>query len=354
MREEFGIALADLTTFRVGGPPKRLVVAETESDLIEAVTECDARDEPVLVLGGGSNLLVADDGFDGTVIRVASSGVSVDADGCEADDMASCGGLVVTVAAGENWDEIVARSISERWVGFEALSGIPGLVGATPMQNVGAYGQEVSRAAWNVRVYDRELHRIKTFANADCGFTYRDSVFKRTGRYVILDVSYQLLQGDLSAPIAYAELANALDVSVGERVPLADVRAAVLGLRSRKGMVLDADDHDTWSAGSFFTNPIVTKEEVARLPDGAPRWETSDGRVKLSAAWLIQNAGFDKGHAGPGGRVSLSTKHTLALTNRGDASAAEIVALAREVRNGVRATFGIELVNEPTLIGNSL
>jgi UDP-N-acetylmuramate dehydrogenase len=249
--------LADLTTLRLGGPARHVVDAESEADLIAAVRDCDERGEPVLVLGGGSNLVVADDGFDGTVVRVQTRGVTVDDAGCGDDDLAACGGLLVKVAAGENWDDLVARAGVEGWIGVEALSGIPGAVGATPMQNVGAYGQEVAETIWAVRTYDRVDGTIRTFANAECAFDYRTSRFKGSERFVILDVSYQLLQGSMGAPIRYAELARALDVEVGARAKLGEVRDAVLELRRGKGMVLEPDDHDTGSAGSFLTNPLL-------------------------------------------------------------------------------------------------
>lgn len=346
--------LAELTTLRLGGPPDRLIDADSESALIDAVAQCDDRGEPVLLLGGGSNVVMADKGFPGTVVRVRTRGVTVDASGCDPDDLAACGGLLVSVAAGETWDELVMRAVGEGWIGIEALSGIPGLVGATPMQNVGAYGQEVAETIWSVRTYDREARRIRTLANAECDFAYRTSRFKGSGRYVVLSVTYQLLQGTLGAPIRYAELAGRLGLAVGERAKLGDVRAAVLELRRAKGMVLDPADHDTWSAGSFFTNPVLDAEHAAGLPDAAPRWPLADGRVKTSAAWLIEHAGFGRGYPGPGGRVSLSHKHPLALTNRGGGTAADLIALAREVRSGVAARFGVELVNEPVLVGCSM
>ncbi|PSK99197.1 UDP-N-acetylmuramate dehydrogenase [Haloactinopolyspora alba] len=355
MRDAPDVSLAELTTLRLGGPAKRVVDVDTIDDLVGAVRNCDDRGEPVLVLGGGSNVVVADSGFEGTVVRVGTRGVEADTSAsCESDDLAACGGIVVTVAAGEPWDELVARCVAEEWSGVEALSGIPGLVGATPMQNVGAYGQEVAETVWQVRTYDRRAQRIRTFANADCRFAYRDSVFKGSSRYVILQVSYQLRQGSLGAPVSYPELARELGVAVGERAPQADVRAAVLRLRAGKGMVLDPADHDTWSAGSFFTNPVLDAAAAADLPDAAPRWPMPDGRVKTSAGWLIERAGFTRGYTGGRERVALSGKHTLALCNRGGASTGELLALAREVRDGVRAAFGVELVNEPMLVGCSL
>ncbi|GGO72639.1 UDP-N-acetylmuramate dehydrogenase [Nocardioides deserti] len=334
--------LRDHTTLRLGGPAGELVVATTEEELVAAL---DA-DGPVLVLGGGSNLVVADDGFAGRVVKIATTGITADTE----DDDPSCGGVLVTVAAGESWDHLVEVAVERGWVGVEALSGIPGSVGATPVQNVGAYGQEVSQTIASVRVWDRVLQGVRTFANADCHFSYRHSRFKADpGRHVVLSVTFQLRQGTLGAPVQYAELARALGVDLGQRAPLREVRDAVLALRRGKGMVLDDADPDTWSAGSFFTNPIVPAEKV---PEGAPVWPAGDGLVKTSAAWLIDHAGFGKGYAA--GRVSLSTKHALALTNRGGATTEELLALAREVRDGVQAAYGIRLVNEPVLVGCEL
>ncbi|HEX5770997.1 MAG TPA: UDP-N-acetylmuramate dehydrogenase, partial [Nocardioidaceae bacterium] len=315
--------LARHTTLRLGGPAAHFVEATTEEALVEAVRAADEAGEPVLLVAGGSNLVVADEGFPGTVVKIATRGVVVDQD--------DCSGATVRVAAGESWDALVERAVTEGWVGVEALAGIPGSVGATPIQNVGAYGQEVSQTIASVRCWDRQESAVRTIAAADCGFGYRTSRFKREpGRFVVLSVTFQLRLGDLGAPVAYAELARTLGVDPGERVALHRVRDAVLGLRGGKGMVLDAEDHDTWSAGSFFTNPVLAPEEAARLPEGAPRWEQPDGRVKTSAAWLIDNAGYGKGYGNE--LVSLSTKHALALTNRGGASTADLVALAREIR----------------------
>jgi UDP-N-acetylmuramate dehydrogenase len=349
------VRLADLTTLRVGGPAGRLVRATTTDELVDAVREVDDADEPLLLVAGGSNLLVADAPVPGTVVQVATRGVEV-----ESDD--ACSGVSVRVAAGEPWDELVERAVREGWVGIEALSGIPGTVGATPVQNVGAYGQEVAQTIAQVRVWDRLGQQVVTVANADCRFTYRHSAFKGTDRYVVLDVLFQLRQGDLSAPVGYAALATGLGVRVGDRVPLADARAAVLEQRRRRGMVLDEADHDTWSAGSFFTNPVLSSAAFDRLcervreqlgPDAEPPRFPGDDGIKTSAAWLIEHAGFARGHGLPG-PASLSTKHTLALTNRGGATAADLLALAREVRDGVEATFGVRLVNEPVLVGLSL
>ncbi len=339
--------LADHTTLRLGGPAARFVSATSEAELVETVRAADEAGEPLLVLGGGSNLVVADEGFPGTVVQVATRGVSPDVEGADA---ASCGGVLVSVAAGESWDELVTRAVASGWVGVEALAGIPGCVGATPIQNVGAYGQEVSQTIASVRAWDRRLGGVRTYSNAECGFGYRHSRFKADpGRHVVLGVTFQFRVGSLGAPVEYAELVRALGVERGGRAPLAAVREMVLGLRTGKGMVLDADDHDSWSAGSFFTNPFV---DPAAVPEGAPTWPQPDGTVKTSAAWLIEQAGFAKGHGRE--RVSLSTKHTLALTNRGGAATADLLALAREVRDGVEARFGIRLVNEPVLVGCAL
>ena len=342
-------SLADLTTLRVGGPAGTLITADTEAELIDAVRTADESGEPVLVLGGGSNVLIGDEGFDGTVVRIATRGIDA--------DVSSCSGATVRVAAGEDWDGFVARSVEQEWSGIEALSGIPGLVGATPIQNVGAYGSEVSQTIASVRTWDRATQRQATFTVADCSFGYRWSRFKaEPDRYLVLEVIFQFSLGSLAAPVRYAELARTLGVAVGTRVPAADVRKSVLGLRAGKGMVLDAGDHDTWSAGSFFTNPILTSAEAAQLPAEAPRYGQPDGRVKTSAAWLIEHAGFGKGFGATlgEGRATLSTKHTLAVTNRGSATAEDVLALAREVRSGVAQRFGITLIPEPVLVGCSL
>lgn len=347
--------LADHTTLRVGGPAGRFVVATTEADLLAEVRQADEAGEPLLVLSGGSNLLVADAGFPGTVVQVATRGREITGGSCAIDEpgAAMCGGAVVTVAAGEPWDDFVAFAIEQEWRGIEALSGIPGLVGSTPIQNVGAYGQDVSQTIWAVRVWDRLDRRQRTFPLGDCGFDYRTSRFKQEpGRYLVLDVTFQFRQGSLSAPVRYPELASRLGVAVGERAPMTDVRAAVLELRRGKGMVLDAADHDTWSAGSFFTNPVLSDEQAAALPADAPRFPAGAGLTKSSAAWLIDRAGFGKGFGTP--PATLSTKHSLALTNRGGATAADLLALARTVRDGVRDRFGVTLVPEPVLVGCSL
>jgi UDP-N-acetylmuramate dehydrogenase len=342
---QLDVPLADLTTLRVGGPARRLIAVSSEPDLIDCVRDLDARGEPVLIMGGGSNLLIADAGFDGTVVKIETRGVK--------EDVSGCSGAILSVAAGENWDGLVVRTLEEEFVGLETMSGIPGLVGATPMQNVGAYGGEVSDSIEMVRTYDRQNQGIRSLAAAECGFSYRSSRFKvETGRYVILSVSFQLRLGSMSGPIRYPELARALGVEVNGRAPATAVREAVLDLRRAKGMVLDGDDRDTWSAGSFFTNPILDVQQSAALPADAPRFPQPDGRVKTSAAWLIERAGFGKGFGDGAARVS--TKHSLALTNRGAATAADLLNLARLIRTGVRARFGLPLIPEPALVGCEL
>jgi UDP-N-acetylmuramate dehydrogenase len=336
--------LADHTTLRLGGPAGTWVHATSTDELVSAVSGADEAGEPVLLISGGSNLVVADEGFPGHVVEIATTGVRVSGDGC--------GGVSVTVAAGESWDPLVARAVDEGWIGVEALSGIPGSVGATPIQNVGAYGQEVAGTVASVRCWDRTQGQFATLAAADCGFGYRTSRFKRDPqRYVVLEVTFQLRPGNLGEPVAYAQLADALGVAAGARVEMVDVRDAVLALRRGKGMVLDPADHDTWSAGSFFTNPVLDGAD-AELPEGAPRWEQPGGAVKTSAAWLIEQAGFGRGYGND--RVSVSGKHTLALTNRGSARTTDLLQLAREIREGVRGKFGISLTNEPVLVGCEL
>ncbi|HSK31866.1 MAG TPA: UDP-N-acetylmuramate dehydrogenase [Propionicimonas sp.] len=338
--------LAAHTTLRVGGPATAWVEPETEADLIEAVRTADEAGEPLLILGGGSNLVVADAGFAGTVVHTGRLR------GVHTEDVAACAGAFVNVAAGEPWDAFVAETISRRQVGIEALSGIPGLVGATPIQNVGAYGQEVSQTIARVRVYDRQERRIVTRSTVDCHFGYRTSVFKGIpDRFVVLTVSFQFRLGTMSEPVRYSELAHALGVEPGDRAPLGAVRQAVLELRRGKGMVLNADDHDTWSAGSFFTNPLVSAAVAADLPSDAPRYPQPDGSVKTSAAWLIEHAGFSRGYGS--GLARISTKHTLALTNRGGATTAAVLELARQVRDGVEQAYGIRLVPEPVLVGET-
>ncbi|AJP03312.1 UDP-N-acetylenolpyruvoylglucosamine reductase [Streptomyces cyaneogriseus subsp. noncyanogenus] len=351
MQELHDAPLAPLTTFRLGGPATRLVTATTDDEVITAVREADDTGTPLLVIGGGSNLVIGDKGFDGTALHIATRGLTLD-------------GTTLELAAGEVWTDAVARTVEAGLAGVECLAGIPGSAGATPIQNVGAYGQEVSATITEVVAYDRRARETVTLTNAECAFSYRHSRFKADPeRYVVLRVRFGLEDADgLSGPLRYAETARALGVAPGERVPLASARDTVLKLRAGKGMVLDPEDHDTWSAGSFFTNPILTDEEFAafrarvrdRLGDGAepPAYPAGEGRTKTSAAWLIDKAGFTKGYGT--GPARISTKHTLALTNRGEATTEDLLALAREVVAGVRDAFGITLVNEPVTVGVSL
>ncbi|MFC0600581.1 UDP-N-acetylmuramate dehydrogenase [Streptomyces palmae] len=351
MQELQNAPLAPLTTFRLGGPATRLVTATTDDEVIEVVREADASATPLLIIGGGSNLVISDKGFQGTALRIATSGFSLD-------------GTQLELAAGENWSAAVARTVEAGLAGIECLAGIPGSAGATPIQNVGAYGQEVSATITEVVAYDREAGEVVVLPNAECGFSYRHSRFKaHPTRYVVLRVRFGLEDADgLSAPIRYPETARVLGVEAGDRVSAALARETVLKLRAGKGMVLDPEDHDTWSAGSFFTNPVLTAEEhaafLARVaerlgPDTTPpAFPAGDGRIKTSAAWLIDKAGFTKGYGT--GRARISTKHTLALTNRGQATTEDLLALAREVAAGVEAAFGIPLVNEPVMVGTTL
>jgi UDP-N-acetylmuramate dehydrogenase len=399
------VRLADYTTLRLGGPAAQFVEAASREDLIEAVRAADAEPEPVLVLGGGSNLVVADEGFPGVVVLAACRGL----------DFAAAGdAVVVTADAGQDWDELVQQCVAAGLSGVECLSGIPGRAGATPIQNVGAYGQEVAQTITEVRAYDRLADRVVRLSAADCEFGYRTSMFKRqatasarpgrgtrgaalnpataTGRFVMLGVTFRLTASPLSGPVRYGELSRVLGVAEGGQVPLVDARAAVLELRRGKGMLLDDTDPDTRSAGSFFTNPIVTAEQYAQLAARAaagawsaasagnghggaaagarsaasagngqgsaviPHWPEADGRVKLSAAWLIEHAGFSRGFQltdDPDG-ARISTKHTLALTNPGGGTTTSLIRLARQIRDGVRTAFGVDLVNEPTLVGVEL
>ncbi len=335
--------LRDYTSLRVGGPAKKFVEVGTETQIIAAIEA--AGDSPILIIGGGTNILVADSGFEGTVIRITSHSMQSEID--------ACSGATLTIGAGENWDEFVSTSINRGFAGLETLSGIPGTVGAAPIQNIGAYGHEVAEFITRVRTYDRQAKGIKTFTNSECDFSYRNSHFKaHPGRYVILDVQFNLRSGEMTSAITYAELAKKLGIEVGEKAQIVATRAAVLELRGAKGMLLNPSDRDSWSAGSFFTNPIVTKDVAAQLPEGAPQWPTADGKVKTSAAWLIEHSGVHKGDSHGGARVS--SKHVLALTNAGNATATDIAELAKSAQKSVFNKFGITLESEVNLIGITL
>jgi len=361
--------LANYTTLGLGGPARDFVSAGTESALVDAVRSADRAGEPVLLLGGGSNLVISDEGFPGTVIHVSTRGLAF----VDAGD----GVIDVTVAAGADWDDVVAAAVAEDLAGLEPLSGIPGRAGATPIQNVGAYGCEVAEVITQVRVYDRQEDQIRVIPNEGCQFSYRTSLFKsgrpeslvpwperasaRPGgqpRYVVLDVTFRLARQPLSAPVKYAELAAELGVEMGEQAGVGEVRAAVLKIRARKGMVLNPGDPDTRSAGSFFTNPVITAEQFESVESAAtargvgrvPRYPAGEGLLKVPAAWLIERSGFAKGYGAPG-PARVSSKHTLALVNTGEATTADLLALAREIVSGVQAAYGVTLTPEPILVG---
>ena len=366
--------LGELTTLRVGGPVRSYLEATTQEEVTQAVRQADAEGTPVLVIGGGSNVLASDAGFDGLVVRDARQQVRLDSD-------SACGGVEVTATAGTTWDDLVCEAIARQWAGFAPLSGIPGTVGAAPVQNIGAYGAEVAELIASVRAWDRAANRVVWLSLSELRLAYRDSRLKRslsdaevgggrtwgpTGRWVVLDATFAVRQGSLSAPVAYSQLARTLGVELGERVPDRELRDAVLSLRRSKGMVLDASDHDTWSAGSFFTNPVLTSAQAATLPEDAPRFPVTDhsqvvlgtraapvveGLTKTSAAWLIEHAGLGRGFSLPGAAASLSTKHVLALTNRGQATSADMVALRDTVVERVAQRFGVTLVPEPVAVG---
>jgi UDP-N-acetylmuramate dehydrogenase len=360
--------LAELTTIRVGGPATRLVEAVTSDELIDAVRAAWASGDDWLLLGGGSNVLIADEGFDGTVIRVASRGVesSVTADGVR-----------LRVRAGEPWDAVVAATVESGWSGIEALSGIPGSAGAAPIQNIGAYGQELSDTLVSIEFLDYLSGELLTLSAAELELDYRTSSLKqgRVGLVVSIDLTLTEATDGHSAPIAYDQLATALGVAMGTSTPLATVRKKVLELRASKGMVLDPGDPDSVSCGSFFTNPIVSENFARGLPAEAPRWpmepdphDTSvplgsepappqrgtDFRVKLSAAWLIERAGIRRGFALPGSKAAISSKHTLAIVNTGGATAVEVSSLARYVQTRVYSEFGVRLQPEPVFVGVQL
>jgi UDP-N-acetylmuramate dehydrogenase len=328
-----GVPLAHLTTLGVGGMADQVIEVEDAAELVSAVRAADEAGRPLLLLGGGSNVVVPDSGWEGDVVAVRTRGIE------------RRGGRVVA-QAGEPWDELVAHAVAEGLAGIEALSGIPGSTGATPVQNVGAYGQEVAQTITAVRAYDRAEKNERTLTPVECGFAYRDSRLKReSGRFVVLEVTFELDESSLSWPVGYAELARTLDVEIGERAPLGLVRDAVIGLRRGKGMVLDPADPDSRSAGSFFTNPIVA---AGLAVDGCPSWPAGDGQVKLSAAWLVEHAGFGRGTRE--GKVGTSAKHSLALTTEPGATATELLAFADRVVAAVQGQFGVTLEREPTAV----
>ena len=334
-------SFAEHTTLRTGGTVQSWIVARTEEACIEALIECDDIGKSVLITGGGSNLVCSDDHFEGTVVQIACPGLRTE----ERD-----GFVHMNVSAGEDWDDFVQLSL-EAGSGFLApLSGIPGLVGATPIQNVGAYGTDVGAVITSVRVWDRGERRVRSIVGSDCGFEYRSSIFKTdVDRYVILEVEF-VLPLDAGVVIGYQQLADRLGVELGDVVDGALVRAAVLSLRRGKGMVLDDSDPDTWSVGSFFVNPVLDPSVATALPAACPRYEDDRG-VKVSAAYLIESCGIERGFHLPGSRARVSSKHTLALCNSGGATTDELIALAREIRDRVRDNFGIALQHEPRFVG---
>jgi UDP-N-acetylmuramate dehydrogenase len=393
--------LADLTTLRVGGPAREIVRATTRDELAAAARAAWGDDEPLFVLGGGSNVVFGDDGFDGTVLHVGTRGITrlpaahaaaVPAmPASDADRLRSLSrslrppqlreAVHLRVEAGEPWDDLCAHAVDQGWAGIEALSGVPGSCGAAPIQNIGAYGQELAATLTAVEFLDRATGATSRVPASALQLGYRTSVFKQGREGVVLAIELQLHGAGegrpaLSAPVAYAQLADALGVPLGSRVPIAALRETVLQLRGRKGMVLDPDDPDSVSVGSFFTNPIVSESFARSLPASAPRWPTTDDvpdvvvplgqqapprpapdqepRVKLSAAWLIEHAGVHRGFRLPGSRAHLSTKHTLAVVNGGNATAEEVLQLARYIRNLVQIEFGVLLQPEPTLVGAAL
>ncbi|MCG7634596.1 UDP-N-acetylmuramate dehydrogenase [Gordonia McavH-238-E] len=353
--------LAELTTLRLGGPAREIIRCADTRTIVETILDLDERSEPVLVVGGGSNLVIADAGFDGTAVVLASEGV-------EFGSGRESGRAHVVADAGVGWDELVAATVDAGYGGLECLSGIPGAAGATPVQNVGAYGVEVADILRSVQVLDRRSGNLRWVSPAELGLGYRTSNLKHRHDFVVVAVSFWLNENRASQPIRYRELATRVGVEPDDRVDAAEVRAAVLDLRAGKGMVLDAADFDTWSAGSFFTNPIVPGAEApavleriaARVGDDVaiPTYpagsDDADRAIKLSAGWLIERAGFHRGHPGPDAAARLSTKHTLALTNRGSATTTQLLDLAREVRDGVADAFGVTLRPEPVLVNCSL
>jgi len=380
MTDETTAPFAQLTTIRVGGAPARLVVADTREALVDAVEEARGEGEEWFLLGGGSNTVAGDEGFDGTVIHARTRGVERLA--------APKGRIRLRVQAGEPWDDLVALAVSNGWSGIEALSGIPGSTGAAPVQNIGAYGQEIESSLLGVEFFDDATGEVVYLTREELGLGYRTSVLKRGRRGVVLTVDLELADNTvpggvgapLSAPVAYAQLAGALGVPQGARVPVAELRRAVLALRSSKGMVLDPADPDSVSSGSFFTNPIVSESFARTLPSDAPRWPQDppepdtvfdlppggvhpldvpplpsvEYTVKLSAAWLIEHAGIRRGFALPGSGAAISSKHTLAIVNRGGATASDVLQLATFVQSRVQAEFGVTLQPEPVLLGMAI
>jgi UDP-N-acetylmuramate dehydrogenase len=341
-RLQRNVPLAPFTTLGIGGPARLFIRAETVDEIREALSWTAAQNEPLFILGGGSNVLIADEGFDGVVLQIDLRGITVREVDAEA--------VTVYVAAGEKWDDFVSFAVDRGWAGIECLSGIPGLTGATPIQNVGAYGQDVSETIIRVEVIERDTGRVVTLTNSDCGFGYRQSVFKSSARdrYVVVGVTFRLKPGG-AATIRYPELQTCLDERAIDLHDLRAVREAVIAIRKRKGMVLDPTDPDTRSDGSFFMNPVLTRTQFEHFPaKDAPHFPSGD-QIKLSAAWLIEHAGFHKGFIH--GNVGLSSKHTLAVINRGGGSAAEVIELVRMIQEGVREAFGVEIQPEPNLIG---
>ncbi len=350
LQEEFAgaqvaenVPLASLTTLRIGPVARRVITCASSDQIVATVRALDQAGENALLLGGGSNVVIADELTDVTVVRLASASITADA-------------AVLRADAGADWDAVVAHAIQAGLGGLECLSGIPGSAGATPVQNVGAYGVEVADWLTRVRLLDRRSGEVRWLPAAELGFSYRHSVLKNSSDACVLEVEFALDPSGRSAPVRYGELAAALGVPAGATADPGRVRAAVLDLRAGKGMVLDAADHDTWSVGSFFTNPVVSSEQFKRLraeSDVPVPHYPADAGVKLAAGWLVERAGFGKGFPGQG-PCRLSTKHALALTNRGGATAGDVLALARTVRDGVQATFGVTLVPEPVLVGCAL
>jgi UDP-N-acetylmuramate dehydrogenase len=375
--------LADLTTLNVGGNADEVVQPTTRDELLDVVTGTWASGEDWLLLGGGSNLVVSDDGFDGIVVRVATRGIErLDVESAALRPSAYLGSRAVRlrVQAGEPWDALVDHCVGNGWAGIEALTGIPGSSGAAPIQNIGAYGQEVSSSLVAIEFFDYLTGELQRIPAPQLGLGYRTSLLKQGRQGLVVSIELELFEGTgggdaLSAPVAYEQLATLLDVRIGDRVPLDELRSAVRGLRASKGMLLDPNDRNSFSAGSFFTNPIVSENFARSLPAAAPRWPTSpddpdvavalgeapatprmrgEYRVKLSAAWLIERVGISRGFSLPGSHAAVSTQHTLALVNTGGATAEEVVQLARFVQTRVFAEFGVQLQPEPVLVGVAL